>query len=175
MAGTGWWAVCASRTFLTAIGMDHVLTSIALGPSRRPTRFPLRSYKLALRTVPIFSPLCHREKPRRSELQRKPGRCQDRRYSLGAWFLFCRLTRRLQLRSRRVVPAREGPPQLSTQILPTLHDLPAGHSFSQFRPFGHPTNHKPAFHVSHKSALFDGPEQREAKGLAEVAVMDSSA
>ena len=39
------------------LGMDHVLTSIALGPSRRPTKFPLRSYKLALRTVAIFAPL----------------------------------------------------------------------------------------------------------------------
>jgi hypothetical protein len=36
--------------------MDHVLTSIAWGLSRRPTKFPLRSYKLALRTVAIFAP-----------------------------------------------------------------------------------------------------------------------
>jgi hypothetical protein len=43
-AGTGWCAVSPSRRFLTAIGMDHVLTSIAWGPSRRPIKFPLRSY-----------------------------------------------------------------------------------------------------------------------------------
>jgi hypothetical protein len=88
-AGTGWCAVSPSRRFLTAIGMDHVLTSIAWGPSRRPTKFPLRSYKLALRTVAIFAPSLSSRKPRRGELQRQPCRSQDRRYSLGACFLFC--------------------------------------------------------------------------------------
>ena len=44
-----------SRRFLNAIGMDSVLTSITCCPSRRPTKFPLRSYKLALRTMAILA------------------------------------------------------------------------------------------------------------------------
>jgi hypothetical protein len=55
-AGTGWCAVSPSKRFLNAIGMDHVLTSITCCPSRRPTKFPLRSYKLALRTMAILAP-----------------------------------------------------------------------------------------------------------------------
>jgi hypothetical protein len=55
-SGNGMTRGVIFKKFRIAIGMDHVLTSIAWGPSRRPTNFPLRSYKLPLTTVAIFAP-----------------------------------------------------------------------------------------------------------------------
>ena len=93
-----------SRRFLNAIGMDHVLTSITFCRSRRPIKFPLRSYKLALWPMAILAPSLSSRKTSPFRMVATflpvsgstiyPGACSVLRVSMM----------HLQLRIRRVVP-----------------------------------------------------------------------